>query len=85
MPRRAMLINAIVGMEAAAKYLPQDPRTTDELVANYLSGPGPIPKESRQEILDNMRKAVVEPLDRDWTVRQWLVSLEAHEAKTALK
>lgn len=85
MPRRAMLINAIVGMSAAQKYLPQDSRTTDELVASYLSAAGPIPKESRQEIIDNMRKAVVEPLDRDWTVRQWLLSLEAHQAKAALE
>lgn len=85
MPRRAMLINAIVGMSAAQKYLPQDSRTTEELVASYLSAAGPIPKESRQEILDNMRKAVVEPLDRDWTVRQWLLSLEAHQAKAALE
>ncbi len=81
LPRRAMLINAIVGMDAAQKYMPKDPRTTKELVADYLSGPGPIPKANRQEIIDNMREAIREEVDRDWTVRQWLLSLEAHEAK----
>ncbi|MGH1341054.1 MAG: serine/threonine protein kinase [Nannocystales bacterium] len=81
-PRRAMLINAIVGMDTAQKYLPEDPRTTKELVADYLSRPGPIPRASRQEIIDNMRAAVREEADRDWTVRQWLISLEEHESKT---
>ena len=82
-PRRAMLINAIVGMDAAQKYMPKDPRTTKELVAEYLSQPGPIPKASRQEIIDNMRAAIREEVDRDWTIRQWLLSLEAQQTKGA--
>jgi len=64
-PRRAMLINAIVGMNAAQKYMPKDPRTTKELVADYLSGPGPIPRADRQEIIDNMRAAIREEVDRE--------------------
>lgn len=80
-PRRAMLINALVGMSAAQKHLPSDPRSTEVLIADYLSRPGPIPKASRQEILDNMRGAVREKVDADWTIRQWLIGLEAHEAK----
>ncbi len=83
-PRRAMLISAIVGMGAAQNIWVQDPRTTDALIEAYLSAPGPIPRASRQEIIDNMRASVREPADRDWTVRQWLLSLEAHEAKSAL-
>ncbi len=81
-PRSAMLINAIVGMSAAQKHLPTDPRTTEVLIAVYLSGSGPIPKANRQEIHDNMRAGVREKVDADWTILQWLLSLEALEAES---
>ena len=81
--RKVLLINAIAGMASAERYFEKDPRTTEALIEDYLARPGPVPKETRREIIDGMRNAVKAPEDGDWTVRQWLIALEKHEQEQA--
>ncbi len=81
--RRLVLIQGLVGMASAQKYLPSDPRSTQELIDDYLEREGPIPKDMRQQTLDSMREAVPDKADADWTVRNWLISLEAQQKKDA--
>ena len=83
--RRLVLIQGLVGMASAQKYMPTDPRSTQELIDDYLEREGPIPKDMRQEILDSMREGVPDKADADWTVRNWLISLEAQQKKDAAK
>ncbi len=79
--RKVVLINTLVAMDASSKYLPKDSRSTETLVEDYLTRPGPIPRATRQQILDDMRESVPQVEDRDWTIRQWLIQLDLHEKK----
>ena len=77
--RKVVLINAVVAMVGAQQYLTKDPRSTETLIEDYLTRPGPIPRANRKEIVDTMRKNVRVPEDADWTVRQWLLEVEKQE------
>lgn len=81
--RRLMLIQGLIGMASAQKYIPTDTRSTQELIDAYLEREGPIPRHMRQEVLDSMRESVPDKADADWTVRNWLISLEAQQKKDA--
>lgn len=74
-----LLINAIVAMSNSKQYFPNDPRTTEELVEQFLESEGPLPLATRKELLDNMRTAVPNAEDADWTIRQWLLQYEQQQ------
>ncbi len=74
--RKAMLISGIVSTAASKDAFLHDERSTEELVQDYLTKPGPIPAATRQEIVENMRNAIEQESDRDWIVRQWLLQTE---------
>mgnify|MGYP000565805065 CR=1 FL=1 len=77
--RKMLLINAIVAMSNSKQYFPNDPRTTEELVEQFLESEGPLPLATRKELLDNMRTAVPNAEDADWTIRQWLLQYEQQQ------
>lgn len=83
--RRLVLIQGLVGMAAARQYMPTDERSTQALIDDYLEREGPIPKDMRQQILDSMREGVPNAEDADWTVRNWLIALEAQQRKDVEK
>ncbi len=78
--RKVMIISFLNAMKSAAKVLPQDERTTEELVEAYLAQEGPMTREMKLDVMNNMRAAVPDEADADWTVRNWLLAMEA-EAK----